>query len=177
MHRLDSATPPRHRTPESNRRRRVIHGRRFGGTCCPRRDAQYQPGRNDHLVSRSLDANFLEFAHVGFHYSVIVHEGGPKLAVHRDIRRPGCSEDFAPTFRGRPPGNASCRWHAEMPSKRRLDMSCRRHSNSSCMEERGSLVPGSAAITVPVARMREVRPRRDTMDGASTGPAVPAANR
>jgi hypothetical protein len=70
MHPADTATPPRRHPPASD-----PGYRRAGGTCPPRRNAQYEGVRNDHLVSRSRDANFLEFAHAGFHYCVIEYGG------------------------------------------------------------------------------------------------------
>lgn len=52
-----------------------------GATCSPQRGAQYPVTRHARLVSRSCDANFLEFIRAGFHYSVIVRDGASRVAA------------------------------------------------------------------------------------------------
>lgn len=57
-------------------------------TCSRQRNAQYPVTRYALLVSRSRDANFLEFIRAGFHYSVIVRDGASRMAAGLCSRGP-----------------------------------------------------------------------------------------
>jgi hypothetical protein len=77
MTHLEDTTPAASRRPLGD----SSGDRRTGATCSRQRDAQYQTRRDGRLVSRSPDANFLEFIRAGFHYSVIARDGASRLAA------------------------------------------------------------------------------------------------
>lgn len=83
MH-LTDTTPTPGRRPLGNSPR----DRPAAATCSRQRNAQYPVTRRAGLVSRSLDANFLEFIRAGFHYSVIVRDGVSRVAAGSNFRGP-----------------------------------------------------------------------------------------
>nr|WP_294506478.1 hypothetical protein [uncultured Rhodopila sp.] len=84
MMQLADTTPTPCRRPLGD----IARDRLTGATCSRQRDAQYPVTRRARLVSRSLDANFLEFIRAGFHYSVIVRDGASTVAAGVCFRGP-----------------------------------------------------------------------------------------